>query len=100
MSSPLVIQKSRRSGILFGSLGQYVGCRVERCFRLLFFMTKELSTLRIHESGSPKGVFGIVVSSGDEAVSKCLKESVIVFVFIVVLWGQYIAETYFSYVVF
>ena len=36
--SPLVTAKSRRSGFLFRSFGQYVGVPVDNILRLLFLM--------------------------------------------------------------
>jgi hypothetical protein len=59
---------------------------VERCFRILFCITLSSCLPFVFVSRDRQMVFGIVISSVNEAVSKCLKMSVIVFIFIVVLW--------------
>jgi len=63
-----------------------VGCLVERCFKLLFFINLCSSLPFVAVSLDPqKAFFGIIISSGNETVSECFEKSVVIVIFIVVL---------------
>jgi len=47
----------------------------------------QFSSFRLRESGAPSSIFGIIVTSSDEAVSKRVEEMLVVFSFLLCLGG-------------
>ena len=72
----LVMRKSRRSGILFVSVGQCVGSYVEV---VGYYAVEEVFASYCNQSAAPLGVFGVVVSSGYESIAQGVQEVVEVF---------------------
>jgi len=70
------------------SLGQYVGCRVERCCKLLFLIAFRSSLPFVVLSlDPPNRVFGVKFTSSYKPMSKCLEKIFVLSEFGVMIGG-------------